>query len=275
MIYNNTKYLKKLKVQISLENKYKKYLINICHEFKYILYTRITEQHQHLYSLLFKQDYISITFYVTSFYIFINNIVNNLFLLTLYNYNFQPYYKNIKYNQHYHKTKTNNHKFVNNMLKHGLKIRYVNIYSKMFFLFYQSFFYFDDFFSKLFPLYITFYNLSKSNIIFYIIDYFYQLLYNQYNYIFFVKIASFPRKLKKNKKTKKKYNVYVSYLKPINRFKWMLKQLITSNICFNFNKFVNRLSHAFLSILLSPDKNLIKDQQLRIYKYILKNKKNY
>lgn len=225
--------------------------------------------------LFLKNDFITIFFYTLSFYIFITNVTNNLFLLSLYNYKITPTIKNNKYSKYYNTMKTNNQLFVNNLIKHGSKLKYINLYSTLFIFFYNNFQYFDQNLHTFFPLYSSFYNLSKSNIIFYVLDYFYHLLMNQYNYIFFVKIASIPRKLKKNKKIKKKYNIYVSYLRPTNRFKWILKQIILSHSCFNFNKFVNRLYFAFSSVLLSPDQNFLKDQQLKIYKNILKTKKNF
>lgn len=222
----------------------------------------------------FKKDFFFFFYYINykSYY----NNISVLNFLFFENYAYKPklLISSKKYSKYYCSQKTPHAKFVNLLVKHGLKLRYINIYSQLYLSFYKNFFFFDEFLTKLFPLYSSFYNLSKSNTIFYVIDYFYQLLFNQYNYIFFVKVAEISKKLKKRKKLKKKYNIYYSYLKPLNRYKWLLKQIIFSNTLFNFKKFQSRLYYTFISLLLTPEKNFLKDQQIKIYKNILKVKKN-
>lgn len=227
----------------------------------------------YFYKGLLRNDFTNIYIYLVSYYLFNNFFIVNLIIFESYTYKLKLIIQADKYTKYYCKSKTLHNKFINLLCKQGLKLKYINMYSYIYTLFYKAFLYFDNNYSKNFPLYNSFYNLSKSNTIFYLIDYFYQLLFNQYGCIFFVKIAEIPKKLKKKKKSKKKYNLYFSYLKPINRFKWLLKQIILNNTTVSLKKTSNRIYFSILNTLLIPDNNFLKEQQIKIYKSILKSKK--
>lgn len=195
------------------------------------------------------------------------------FILMFYTYRHIPTnYKNKKYSIYFNKFKTNQQTLVNLFFKNGLKLKYTNVYSNVWYFFFMKFLFFNESYNKTFPLYQTFYNLSKSNLIFYVLEYFYQLLFEKFISIFFVKIAAIPKKLKKKKKTQK-YNIYYFYLKPWNRTKWVLKQISQINVCYNFTKFLFRLHFSVITAILSPDENFLKEQRLRIYKNVLRAEK--
>jgi hypothetical protein len=175
----------------------------------------------------------------------------------------RPFY----FTKWYYKDKTNHNLFVRMLMRSGLKIKYVNLYSSIFLYFYKNFFFFNKQFSEMFPLYNTFFNLKKNNAIFYLIDFFYEFIFENNQSMFFVKVCSVPKKLKK--KEKKKYILFYSYLHPKNRKKWILKQIKLSTSFFNYKEFRVRLYFAWINVLLNPNSNSLKAQHLKVYKNIL------
>lgn len=168
------------------------------------------------------------------------------------------------------KDSTNFDRFLNMIISHGDKLKFLKSVNKAVNIFYFSFIHKSNFLQNKFDNYSLFYNFSKENDFFFNFDFILSNIVNLNESIFTIKVLKLNKKNKK--RLKKKYDFEVKYLKKHKRAGNVFKSLHLFSNSFNYYKYSERILASLFTTFFFQKSSKIYKKKLLAYSSILKKK---
>lgn len=217
----------------------------------------------------YRYDYISvfsgsdIEFYKEDFFFLMSSMYQNV-----------RRFSKIKYinNQHLsvkrHKNIPPINRFLMVLMRHGLKIKYLNYLNTAISDIYFSFFYFDKQISSVYGNYMNAINFVSQKFNFFKISTILNFLIALLEPFFFLKFEKIQKKYKK--KYKKNFIAKVVYIRPHKRLNLVLRALMNYISLFSQFELSNRLSSSLLKTIVENKTSFLYKRKIFMYNKVFK-----
>lgn len=171
------------------------------------------------------------------------------------------------------KRRTINNTVVNLFFSNGLKKKYSLIFFEVLKRFYNFFLTYNTQLNKKYIYYNMFFNYSLSTSNFYHLNFLISFLSTYLTPLFALKIMTIPTKIRKRRKTEEKIQFDYIYLKPWQRFRWFVDQILTASWSNFYFSIQLRILNSLVNTLLNWRESDVSKLKLQTYSFVLSKKK--